>query len=93
MRGEEGQREGGGGKIRKKEGKEKGRRREKYEIMEKPACQEKTDPDMTRFVTMATDQQLFSIFIEDDILQSLLNVHTLLQIIQKPWVKGGRREG
>ena len=46
-----------------------------------------------RYVTMATDQQLFSIFIEDDILQSLLNVHTLLQVIQKPRVKGGRWEG
>ena len=48
---------------------------------------------MTRYVTMATNQQLFSIFIEDDILQCLLNVHALLQVIQKPRVKGGRKEG
>ena len=48
---------------------------------------------MARYVTMATDQQLFSIFIEDDILQCLLNVHTLLKVIKKPSVKGGRREG
>ena len=45
------------------------------------------------YVTMATDQQLFSIFIEDDILQCLLNVHTLLQIIQKPNVRGGKMGG
>ena len=35
---------------------------------------------------MATDQELFSILIEDDILQCLLNVHTLLQVVQKPTV-------
>ena len=61
--------------------------------MEKRARQEYTDPDRTRYVTMATDQQLFSIFIEDDILQSLLNVHTLLQVVQKPRATGGRWEG
>ena len=33
---------------------------------------------------MATDQELFAILIEEDILQSLLYVHPFLQILQKP---------